>query len=88
MALPPSINRSDIIGFEISRQFNTVRYTLTSAAQQAANKLTRSGTARGSTVPRRRLLGSIFGGTGMNPLPTVVLTPGDLEPCAWWSHGR
>src|SRR5262245_31706637 len=32
LALPPSMNRANIVGFEISRRFRTVTYTLVSPA--------------------------------------------------------
>ncbi len=76
LALPPSINRSDIIGFEISRQFNTVHYTLTSAAKQAMDQAISQG-AHGQTAPGLSLSQIL---NGFQPPDTVTLGPGDLEP--------
>ena len=39
MALPPSMNRNSIVGFEISRRFNTLSYTLISPQQASLNAL-------------------------------------------------
>jgi hypothetical protein len=69
LALPPSINRSDIIGFEISRQFMTVRYPLTSAAKQLA------GQALSQEAHGQPMLVQGFA----SPL-TITLGPRDLEP--------
>lgn len=78
LAVPPSLNRSDIIGFEISRQFDTVRYTLTSSAKQAAEQIV-SQELHGTTALPDSLIQLIVAG-GMSPRPTVTLGPGDLEP--------
>jgi hypothetical protein len=79
LALPPSINRSDIVGFEVSRQFTTVSYTLTSAAQQAA-ELFISQQLHESQVPFAQFLSEAAKAGGLAPLPTVTLGPSDLEP--------
>ncbi len=39
LALPPSMNRNSIVGFEISRRFNTLSYTLISPQQASLNAL-------------------------------------------------
>jgi hypothetical protein len=78
LAVPPWLNRSDIIGFEISRQFTTVRYTLTSAAKQAAEQVI-SQQLHGQVPPAEGFFQLITSG-GLAPLPTVTLGPGDLEP--------
>jgi hypothetical protein len=75
LALPASMNRADVIGFEISRQFTTVRYTLTSAAKQAAEQAL-SQELHGK-LPSENFFQMI---AGLTPRPTVVLGPGDLEP--------
>ncbi len=77
LALPPSINRSDIIGFEISRQFNTVRYTLTSAAKQAVEQA-KNAELHGQTPPAGSWITQLLTG-GFVPTPTVTLGPGELE---------
>jgi hypothetical protein len=75
LAVPPSVNRSDIIGFEIGRQFNTVSYTLTSPVQQAVQQLLNVGESAIAGI-----FGDLIKTGGPAPLPTVVLGPGDLEP--------
>jgi hypothetical protein len=75
LALPPSINRSDIIGFEINRQFLTVNYTLTSVAMQAAEQLL-SEQLHQQQVSFDFFNNPIF---GRAPLPPVTLGPADLE---------
>ncbi len=76
LALPPSVNRSDIVGFEISRQYMTVHYPLTSPAKQASEQML-TGLVQGkpdlATFISMTSIGSI------NP-PTVSLDPADMEP--------
>ncbi|MBV9154310.1 MAG: hypothetical protein JO204_21290 [Alphaproteobacteria bacterium] len=79
LALPPSVNRSDVVGFEITRQFTTVTYTLTSAAQQAAEQFI-SQQLHDTQVSFAQFLGEAIKAGGLAPLPTVVLGPSDLEP--------
>jgi hypothetical protein len=77
--LPSSVNRSDIIGFELDRQFSTVNYALTSAAQQAALQVISQGLHE--TLPSFwQFLGEANNAGGMAPLPSVTLTPAQLEP--------
>jgi uncharacterized membrane protein YgcG len=74
LALPTSMNRSDIVGFEISRSWKTVSYTLLSQVVQTAQAL--------------QPFGNIFGefGNVLQPAQvtitrsTVTITPSDLEP--------
>ncbi|MGH8322460.1 MAG: hypothetical protein ACRETD_01460, partial [Steroidobacteraceae bacterium] len=66
LALPPSMNRADIIGFEIIRNFNTVSYTLVSPNMAAA-----------AALPG--ILGVLVGDAASNARQTVTLSPGDLE---------
>ena len=75
LALPASMNRADVIGFEINRQFTTVRYTLTSTARQLAEQAL-SQELHGQ-APSENFFQMI---SGLAPRPTVVLGPGDLEP--------
>jgi hypothetical protein len=74
LAVPPSVNRSDIIGFEIGRQFNTVTYTLTSPLQQAVQQLLNAENAI------QGIFGDLVKTGGPAPLPTVLLGPADLDP--------
>ena len=59
LALPPSLNRADIVGFEIIRNFKPLSYTLISQAQAAANNIS-------------QLFAGLFGGGGGNS-PTSPL---------------
>jgi len=79
LAIPPSVNRSDIIGFEITRRFDNVVYPLTSAAQQAAKQML-SQELHEDTPSFWQFLGELSKAGGLQPLGTVTLTPGQLEP--------
>jgi hypothetical protein len=76
MALPTSLNRSDIIGFEITRQFDTVSCTLIPPAVQVINQLFGLfGVANPGWEQSSALLGP-----AANSVPqTVVLSAGTLE---------
>jgi hypothetical protein len=78
LAVPSSINRSDIIGFEISRQFSTVVYSLTSAARQAAEKV-QSDELHESAPSIFSFLGDALKSGGLGPMPAVTLRPAELE---------
>jgi hypothetical protein len=78
LAVPPSINRSDIIGFEINRQFSTVIYSLTSAARQAAEKV-QLDELHESAPSIFSFLGDALKSGGLSPLPAVTLKPAELE---------
>jgi uncharacterized membrane protein YgcG len=73
LALPTSMNRSDIVGFEISRNWKTVSYTLLSQVVQTAQSLDGLGGFAG--------LANL-----LQPPPititrsTVTITASDLEP--------
>jgi hypothetical protein len=69
LALPQTMNRNAIVGFEIRRNFRTLAYTLLSPAQAAARAL---GGLTAST------LGDILGKSATDR-PTVVLDAGMLE---------
>ena len=74
LALPSSLNRSDIIGFEIVRQFQTLTVTLTSPSVQLLNPiLPLLGPA--NVGP----LAGLFGPGAGAPPPTIVLDPPTLE---------
>ena len=79
LAVPPSINRADIVGFEISRQFNTVTCPLTSAAQQAAAQFI-SQQLHDTQVSFGQFISEAIKAGGLGPLPTVTLGPAELEP--------
>jgi hypothetical protein len=73
LAAPPSVNPSDIIGFEISRQFSTVMYTLTNPVQQATQELL------GTQNVVAEIFGDLVQSSGVAPMTTVVLGQAELE---------
>jgi hypothetical protein len=80
LALPTSMNRADIVGFEITRQFQTVSYTLISQEMQAINQL-RQQFGASNTVWEQPALQAMLSPSA-NARPTVVLTTTDLESAA------
>jgi len=76
LALPASMNRSDIIGFEITRQFKTVSYTMVSPAMQAIKQLQSQFGSNNTWEPSA--LTALLGPQA-NARPTVTLTASDLE---------
>ncbi|HVM98908.1 MAG TPA: hypothetical protein VMT68_01750 [Caulobacteraceae bacterium] len=77
LALPLSMNRADIVGFEILRGFSTVSYTLISQEMQTLNTLeSEFGSTLGSWIG-----GAIEAtmGAGATARQTVTLAPRDLE---------
>jgi hypothetical protein len=77
LALPQSMNRADIVGFEIIRSFNTITYTLISQAQQTLNSLdSEFGSTVGDWIDSAV---SLFGAGGSTTRTTVSLSPRDLE---------
>ncbi|HEY2660460.1 MAG TPA: hypothetical protein VGI79_12125 [Caulobacteraceae bacterium] len=76
LALPSSINRADIVGFEITRSFRQVSYTLISAAMAELNAI--NGTFGGSFISGA--ISSILSNDpAANVRSTVTLTPSALE---------
>jgi hypothetical protein len=77
LALPPSLNRSDVVGFEISRGFRRVDYTLKQQGNQAADDLV---SIFGAAIAGP-LIGPLLEGSGVatSPPTTVHLSPTDLE---------
>ncbi|KGA93419.1 hypothetical protein LptCag_0032 [Leptospirillum ferriphilum] len=82
LALPPSLNRADIVGFEIIRNFKPLSYTLISQAQAAANNISQlfaglfgGGGGNSPTSP----LDSIYAAEAVSVPTTVTLSSGDLE---------
>jgi hypothetical protein len=72
LALPPAMNRSDIVGFEITRGWNTLGYTLISPMMAALQKV-------------QTAIGSIAGISLQSieneaPRSTITLTATELEP--------
>jgi hypothetical protein len=79
LALPPSLNRSDIVGFEFSRRFRVVDYTLLSpemAALKAVNGLFSGPPPAWFNAGPFQLNGSSASSLTSS---TIQLTPGDLE---------
>jgi hypothetical protein len=77
LALPVSMNRADVVGFEILRTFSNISYTLISQEMQTIGAL---DSEFGSTAGD--WLGSAldaFGLAGSNARQTVTLSPRDLE---------
>ncbi len=77
LALPQSMNRADVVGFEILRSFSTLSYTLISQEMQTISSL---DSEFGSTAGD--WLGSAldaFGLAGSHARQTVTLSPRDLE---------
>jgi hypothetical protein len=75
LALPPTMNRSNIRGFEISRGFRRVDYTLISPATEQIAKL--QAMFGGTTNWLQQALESTL--TASTVRTTVQLTPADLE---------
>ncbi len=88
LALPPSMNRADIVGFEILRSFNTVSYTLVSPGQAALNGLQQAIGGTGTGWINAGIQATVGASAAANTRVTVTLTPGDLEailggPALW-----
>jgi hypothetical protein len=77
LALPPSMNRSNVVGFEISRNFRTVTYMLLSpemAALQEMNTLFGAG-----SWVQQAIQSTIGQNSGATVRTTITLTPANLE---------
>ncbi|MEO6799200.1 MAG: hypothetical protein ABI178_04625 [Rhodanobacter sp.] len=76
LALPQSLNRSDVVGFQISRNFRRVDYTLKSPGLSFADDLVAvlGGPIAGPAIA------SILSGGSLSSSTTVHLSPSDLEP--------
>jgi hypothetical protein len=78
IALPQSMNRADIVGFEINRAFRSLSYTLVSAEMVALGSL--NGIFGGSSAWVNQAIESTLGqGSSATARTTITLTPGDLE---------
>jgi hypothetical protein len=76
LALPASLNRSDIIGFEITRQFQTVRCTLIPPAMQVINQLL---PLFGVANPGWEQSSALLGPAATSVPQTITLSPSTLE---------
>lgn len=79
LALPPSMNRSDIIGFEIMRNFATVSYTLISPEMAALNALEQAFGSSGTSWLGTAIESTINANAAANVRSTITLSPRDLE---------
>lgn len=78
IALPQSMNRSDVIGFELNRVFKPVSYTLVSSEMAALDSL--NGIFGGSSVWVNQAIQSTLGQSATaTARMTITLTPADLE---------
>jgi hypothetical protein len=77
LALPTSMNRADIVGFEITRQFRNVNYTLISPEMQAIGQLQTQFGATNNAWEQPALQALL--GPSANVRATVTLNPNDLE---------
>ena len=78
LALPPTMNRSTIIGFEISRRFRSASYTLISKEQQELNAI--QDLFGGQSGWIEQAIESAFGqGDARTARQTVTLNAGALE---------
>ncbi|HVI90669.1 MAG TPA: hypothetical protein VM659_20390 [Dongiaceae bacterium] len=76
LAIPPSLNRTSVVGFEISRGFRQISYTLLSPAVAELNAL--QGIFGGATTWVNQALQSTLS-PGATARTTVYLTPADQE---------
>ncbi|MFO0701715.1 MAG: hypothetical protein U0236_21050 [Nitrospira sp.] len=76
-AIPKSMNRNSIIGFEISRRFRQLSYTLISPAQAQINAL--NGLFGITSAQVGAVLGELVAGGAANLRQTVSLDAGHLE---------
>jgi hypothetical protein len=77
LALPQSMNRADIVGFEIIRSFTNLSYTLISQQMQTLNSLeSEFGSTVGDWIDSAV---TSLGGGGSSTRHTVTLSPRDLE---------
>jgi hypothetical protein len=78
LALPQTLNRNDIVGFEISRYFIQFDYTLVTPQMQAINSF--NAMFPGSTSWLDQAIESTLGQANGNLAQTTIhLTPSDLE---------
>jgi len=77
LALPQSMNRADIVGFEITRSFSPLSYVLISQAMQTLNSLEGEfGSTVGDWIDSAV---SALGGGGSTARPSVTLSARELE---------
>ncbi len=79
LALPPSLNRANIIGFEISRSFRRVDYTLLSPEQAALMALQSQFDSSGTSWINSAIQYTMGTDTAANVRSTVHISPKDLE---------
>ena len=79
LALPPSMNCADIIGFEIMRGFNQVSYTLISPAMAELNTLESAFGSSSNTWLTTAIEATFAANPAANVRTTITLRPSDLE---------
>lgn len=77
MALPSTMNRNSIVGFEISRAFRAVNYTLISPAQAELNSLNSIFGVTSASIGG--VLGDLLTNASNTQRQTVTLDPSTLE---------
>jgi hypothetical protein len=77
MALPPSMNRSNVVGFEISRSFRTASYMLLSPEMAALQEM--NALFGGGTWVQQAIQSTIGQNSSATVRTTITLTPADLE---------
>jgi hypothetical protein len=79
LALPPSMNRTNVIGFEITRSFRHLDYTLLSPEQVALKSLEALFGGSGSAWITPAIQSTLGSDSAANVRTTVHLTPSNLE---------
>jgi hypothetical protein len=79
MALPPSMNRADIIGFEVMRNFTPLHYTLISPEEAALKALGGIFGPGGTGWVNQAIESTLGANSAANVRTTVTLSPPDLE---------
>ena len=77
MALPPSMNRSNVVGFELSRNFRTVSYMLLSPEMAALQEM--NALFGGGTWVQQAIQSTIGQNSSATVRTTITLTPSALE---------
>jgi hypothetical protein len=79
LALPPTMNRADIIGFEILRNFSPVSYTLLSPAMVEMNELNSQFGSSATTWLTTAIEATFAANPSANVRTTIRLQQSDLE---------
>lgn len=79
LALPPTLNRNNVIGFEIGRNFRQVDYTLISPEQAALKALQAMFGGSGSAWITPAIQSTLGADSAANVRSTVHIKPSELE---------